>query len=438
LGMRDFLKSASPGTFLPGASDLPGRVFQPLSPTFRNLPFSCLCGTMQSDRKHPGGVPITITDVKTHIISAPLEEPFQFSQGWVHKRSSLIVEVITREGLSGFGECLCHGMQPPQIAAAFIDHCFRGRMIGRDIRDVEVIWEDLYNVSRPFGQQGAAVNALSGVDIALWDAMGRSLGQPVSRLLGGNFRTAVKAYATGFYRKKGRSYPREAMDEAQGYLDKGFRGMKLKTGFGVGDDIAYIRALRRAVGPDVMLMADFNCAYNQSAARRIILELEEEKLEFFEELLAPEDMAGYAALRNLTPSYIAAGENIFGKIAYKDWLARGALDIYQPDLCSSGGFTECKKIAALTQAHNAMLIPHVWGSGVGLAASLQFIATLPPTPLSQTPWEPLLEYDQSSHPFRLDLIGDGVVFRDGFVQVPTGPGIGVEVNRSVLEKYRVS
>lgn len=379
-----------------------------------------------------------IKEVHVHVIQAPLEEPFCFSQGWVTCRSSVIVEVVCENGISGFGECLCHGQQPPQIAQAFIENCFAPEMIGRDCMDAEVIWETLYNRSRPFGQQGAAVNALSGVDIAIWDAIGKELGKPVSKLLGGCFRDRVKAYATGFYRKKGRQYPEDAIEEARMHLKNGFRGMKLKTGFGVEEDIRYIRAVREAVGFDTLLMADFNCAYNLAAARRIVLELRDEKLEFFEELLAPEDVGGYAALRNLTSSYIAAGENIFGKIAYKEWLKAGALDIYQPDLCSSGGYTECKKIAALTQAWNAMLIPHVWGSGIGLAASLQFLATLPPAPLALQPMEPMLEYDQSSHPFRLDLIHDGIVFEDGFVMVPDGPGNGVEVSRTVLEKYKIN
>lgn len=381
---------------------------------------------------------MNIKEVKAHIIKAPLEEPFAFSQGWVYNRCSVIVEVVCADGESGFGECLCHGMQPPQIAASFIENCFAPYMIGRDIFDVEVMWEELYNISRPFGQQGAAVNALSGVDIALWDAIGKHLGKPVSKLMGGNFRDSVKAYATGFYRRHGRSYPEDAIEEALGYVKKGFKGMKLKTGFGVDTDIAYIRAVRKAVGYDVMLMADFNSAYNQAEARRLLLSLEPERLEFYEELLAPEDIAGYASIRNLTPSYIAAGEEIFGKIAFKDWLAKGALDIYQPDLCSSGGFTECKKIAALCQAYNTMLIPHVWGSGVGLAASLQFIATLPAAPLKSHPKELLLEYDQSSHPFRLNLIYDGIEFKDGYVKVPDRPGIGVEVNRDILNQYCIN
>ncbi len=379
-----------------------------------------------------------IKDVKVHVIQAPLDDQFCFSQGWVTCRSSVIVEIVTEDGESGFGECMCHGQQPPQIAAAFIENCYKPKLLGRDIFDVEVLWETCYNGARPFGQQGAAINALSGVDIAIWDSIGRHLGKPISKLIGGNFRNSVRAYATGFYRKRDGKYPEDAVKEAEGYIAKGFTGMKLKTGFGPETDIAYIRALREAVGPEIRLMADFNCAYNQAVARRIILSLEEEHLEFFEELLAPEDMEGYAAIRNLTASYIAAGENLFGKQAYKTWFAAGALDIYQPDLCSSGGFTELKKVAAIAQAYNTMVIPHVWGSGVGLAASLQFIASLPSAPLSLTPVEPMLEYDQSSHPFRLDLIIDGVIFRDGYVQVPTTPGIGVEINRKVLEKYRIN
>jgi D-galactarolactone cycloisomerase len=170
-----------------------------------------------------------------------------------------------------------------------------------------------------------------------------------------------------------------------------------------------------------------------------VYELEEQKMEFLEELLPPEDLEGYVALRNLSSAQIAAGENLFGKQNFKYWLERRALDIYQPDLCSAGGYTECKKIAVLTQTYNTALIPHVWGSGIGLAASLQFIATLAPTPLSYTPAEPMVEYDQSSHPFRLDLIGgEGIIFEDGYVTVPTGIGIGINVDRKILEKYKIN
>jgi D-galactarolactone cycloisomerase len=182
-------------------------------------------------------------------------------------------------------------------------------------------------------------------------------------------------------------------------------------------------------------MMDANCAYGVPAARRILLGCRDAGVHFFEEPLAPEDLEGYRTLRNLTATYLAAGENVFGKIGYRRWISEGALDILQPDLCSSGGFTECKKIAAIAQAWNTAVVPHVWGTGIGLAASLQLIATLPPTPLSLNPEEPMLEYDTSSHPFREELIYGAISMKGGKVAVPQRPGIGVEVDRGVLERY---
>ena len=378
-----------------------------------------------------------VKDIIVHKISAPLDKPFRFSQGWVYTRSSVIVEVIGENGICGFGECLCHGQQSSYLAAAFIEHCYREEVIGKESLDVEVIWEKLYNKSRPFGQQGIALNALSGLDIALWDLNGKQLGQPVSRLIGGRFREKLAAYATGFYRLEGCEYPETSVVDALNFVEEGFKAMKLKVGFTPEKDIEYIRAIRKAVGPDIRLMVDFNACYSQSVARRIMLELESENIYFYEEILPPEDMEGYKALRNLTKSYMVAGEEIFGKISIKNWLANGALDIYQPDIASAGGFTECKKMAAIAQAYNTAIMPHAWGSGVSLAAALQFIASLPYTPMSDEPSELYLEFDRSSHPFRTALINDGIKYENGYIYVPDKPGIGVEVNRDILEQYRV-
>ncbi|WP_281890649.1 mandelate racemase/muconate lactonizing enzyme family protein [Paenibacillus sp. YYML68] len=379
-----------------------------------------------------------ITQVHVHVLKTPLDEPFYFSQGWVHQRSAVLVELETDEGVTGWGECLCHGLQPPEIAAAFIRHAFAPMLIGRDPFDSDVLWEEMYNKTRPYGQGGAAVNAISGVDIALWDIKGKSCGLPVSKLLGGNYRTEVMPYATGFYRTANGVYPQDGVEEALRHKANGLRAMKLKIGFGLEEDLALIRAVREAIGPDIRLMADANGAYNAALARRLMIESRDAKLYFLEELLAPEDIEGYLAIRHLTETYIASGENLFGKTGYRSWIAQGALDIVQPDLCSSGGFTECKKIATLAQAWNTMMIPHVWGSGVGLAASLQFIATLAPAPLALYPEEPMLEYDQSSHPFRAALIQHAITMKDGMVAIPQGPGIGVEVDRSVIAAYGVS
>ncbi len=377
-----------------------------------------------------------IVDVRTHILSTPLDEPFAFSMGWVHRRSSMIVELITDDGVIGWGEALCHGLQPPEIAATIVQTALKPLLIGADPFDVDALWERMYNRTRPFGQKGAVPNAISAVDIAIWDCLGKALGKPVHKLLGGSYRTSVQPYATGFYRREGGNYPAEAMAEARRHLGNGFTAMKLKIGFGLEEDIAYVNSVREAVGPDAKLMVDANHAYNLGTARRLLKAIEPARIHWFEEPISPEDIDGYCELKNLTDIHLAAGENEFTKFGFRDWISRRAVDILQPDLCSAGGFTECRKISAIAQAWHMPIVPHVWAGGIGLAASLQFIATLPPAPLALHPIEPMLEYDQSTHPFRHDLIFGAISMRDGRVAIPDGPGLGIEVNRDVLERYR--
>ena len=377
-----------------------------------------------------------IAEVKTYVLSTPLEEPFAFSMGYVRRRATMLVEVVTEDGISGWGEALCHGLQPPEIARTIVEVALKPIVVGQDAFDVDVLWEGMYNLTRPFGQKGAVPNAISAVDIAIWDCLGRALGKPVCKLLGGAYRDVLQPYATGFYRLAGKSYPDEAIAEARRHLASGFSAMKLKIGFGVEEDIEYVLAVREAIGPKPKLMVDANHAYSVAAARRLLKAIEPAGIHWFEEPISPEDVDGYRELKNLTSIQLAAGENEFTKIGFREWVSRRALDVLQPDLCSAGGFTECRKISALAQAWHVALNPHVWGSGIGLAASLQFLATVPPAPLSLNPSEPLLEYDQSAHPFREDLIFGAIRMReDGKVAVPMRPGIGVEVNREVVERY---
>jgi D-galactarolactone cycloisomerase len=378
-----------------------------------------------------------IVDIRTYVLSTPLDEPFAFSMGWVRRRSTMIVEVITDEGISGWGESLCHGLQPPEIAETIVHAALKPIVVGQDPFDVDVLWERMYNLTRPYGQKGAVINAISAIDIAIWDCQGRALGKPVHKLLGGAYRTEIQPYATGFYRVEGRSYPDDAVLEARRHLKNGFTAMKLKTGFGVEVDIEYVLAVREGIGPGPKLMIDANHAFNVASARRILRAIEPADIHWFEEPISPEDIDGYRELKNLTGIYLAAGENEFTKIGFREWIGRRAVDILQPDLCSAGGFTECRKISAIAQAWHMTIIPHVWASGIGLAASLQFVATLPPAPLALNPIEPMLEYDQSSHPFRQDLIFGAIAMQDGKVQIPSAPGLGVEINREVIERYRL-
>jgi D-galactarolactone cycloisomerase len=376
-----------------------------------------------------------IADIKTHALSAPIDEPFAFLMGWVTRRAAMIVEIMTDEGITGWGESLCHGLQPPEIAETIVLSALKPVVLGCDPFDVDVLWERMYNLTRPFGQKGAILNAISAVDIAIWDCLGRALNLPICKLLGGAYRTEVQPYATGFYRIAGKRYPEDAVAEARRHLANGFTAMKLKAGFGVEEDIEYILGVREGIGDCAKLMVDANQAYNASSARRILMAIEKANIHWFEEPVSPEDIEGYRELKNLTAVYLAAGESEFSKFGFRDWVSRRAVDILQPDLCSAGGFTECRKISALAQAWHLSVNPHVWGSGIGLAASLQFIATIPPAPLALKPIEPMLEYDQSSHPFRQDLIFNSINMEQGMVKVPSAPGIGVEVNREVIERY---
>jgi len=379
---------------------------------------------------------VRIDEVNVYVLTSELEKPFSFSQGKVYQRGSVVVEVTLDNGIVGWGECMCHGQQAPEISASIIEYCYKPLLIGESPMNVGVLWERLYNRTRPYGQGGAVINALSGVDIALYDCLGQFLDQPVYNLLGGSYRDKVEAYATGFYWKDGDRFPQCWIDEANGYLADGFKGMKLKTGRGVSEDIQNINAVRESLPAGIKLMADFNCAYGLNEARKVLDETKEAKLYFYEELLAPENIDGYCAIRNSTSSNIAGGENMLTKFSYVSWMKRGALDIYQPDLCSSGGFTEVKKILAIAESTNNRVIPHVWGSGIGLMAALQLLAIVPKSPISLMSEEPLLEFDQSLHPFRSQLIKERIALdEDGFVHISDAPGLGITVNFDVIKEY---
>ena len=234
-----------------------------------------------------------ITEVKVWALRCPIEQPFAFSQGWVHERSATIVEVLTDEGLSGFGEALCQGLQPPGIAAAVVTHAFSPLLIGADPCKPEVLWHKLYNQSRDYGLKGAVIGALSAVDTALWDILGKSLDRPIHALLGGAFRTQVQPYATGFYRIEGRGEARRLAEEAARHYDNGFRIMKIKLGFGLDDDLAVMRAIRAAVRDDsVAFMIDTNHAYGVADAIALGRALQDWRVRGDEEPGVQEDIEG--------------------------------------------------------------------------------------------------------------------------------------------------
>jgi D-galactarolactone cycloisomerase len=377
-----------------------------------------------------------ITQVRAHVLRSALEQPFAFSQGWVSSRGATLVEVQTDEGVTGWGEALCQGLQPPEIAAAAIQHSLQHLLVGQDPLQPEVLWHRLYHYTRDYGQKGAVVGAISGVDIALWDICGKVRGAPVAMLLGGMFRSRVEAYATGFYRLNGPGEAARLAQEAEGHVAGGFRALKIKLGFGIDDDLEVMRAIKRVAGKQEV-MIDVNHAYGVAEAIRLGRELEDMgwRLRWYEEPVVQEDLDGYAEVRRALATPIAGGENEYTLFGFKQLLEKRAIDIAQPDLCIAGGFTGCRHIVALAHAHGVQVNPHVWASAVGQAASLQLIAAIPVANHSLYPKDILLEFDTSSHPFRNELTSDPLKQKGGWVQIPQKPGLGIEVSRDVIERY---
>ncbi|MFO1319471.1 MAG: mandelate racemase/muconate lactonizing enzyme family protein [Burkholderiales bacterium] len=379
-----------------------------------------------------------IVDIKIHTLRTPLEVPFAFSQGWVRNRSATLVEVLTDEGITGWGEAFAQGLEPPQIGAAVIESALKPLVMGADPRDFEMLWHRMYHATRDYGRKGSVVAGISAVDIALWDIAGQAYGVPVHRLLGGAFRSKVQAYATGFYRTSGQGEGPRLAQEAQAHYDAGFRAMKVKLGYGLRDDLEVMRQVFRAVeGRGVTFMVDTNHAYGVGDAIRLGRGLADYDLRWYEEPVAPEHIEGYREVRSRVTMPIAGGENEHTLYGFRDFLAAGAVDIAQPDLGSVGGLTAARHVIALAQAQGVQVNPHVWGSAIAQAASLHLIAAAPVAHHNVFAEEPIFEYDRSSHPFRQFLVQEPITQVDGWIEIPQRPGLGVKVNREILARYKI-
>jgi len=379
---------------------------------------------------------VKIERIRTYHLRAELTpaEAFAYSQAHVGIRTAMLVEIVADDGRSGWGEA--YG--PPAPIKTVIDELYAPRLIGRDPMDTTVIWEALYAAMRDYGRSGFPVAALSAVDIALWDLKGITLGQPVAKLLGGAFRTQLTAYATGLYRHDVPDHAAALAAEARGYVADGFGAMKLKVGFGVEEDARNARAVREAIGPACRLAVDANHAYDAMTAIRLGRLIEPLGIAWLEEPVPPEDLEGYLQVKRALAMPISGGEAEYSRFGFRDLVARRCVDILQPDICACGGFTEAARIAALANTWGVTVYPHVWGSAVGLHASMQWAASLPPNPFALVPGELWFELDRTANPFREGLAAEPLKRAGAIIEVPQRPGLGLEVERAVLERYAVT
>lgn len=377
-----------------------------------------------------------IAKIETFGLEAPLESPFAWSQAWVTKRRAVLVRVATADGTEGWGEIYCQA--PPVVYTTIIAALLAPHYLGANPWDREALWQAAYNATIDAGQRGFVVGALSALDIALWDIVGKDSGQPVHRLLGGLARTHVQAYATGLYRQPGEEWIGALPAEAAGYVEQGFRVLKMKVGFGIPLDVAAVRTVREAIGPDVALAVDANHAYKPVQAIELGRRIAPYDIAWFEEPVSPEDIAGYCEVRERQPIPIAGGELAYTRFGFRDLLERRAADILQPDLCLCGGLSEGRAIADLARAWNVRCWAHVWGTGIAQATAMHFLGWMP-TKSAYADVDPLLvEWDNTPNPLRAQIVPDPPVFAAGSVAVPTAPGLGVSIDRAAVARFQTA
>lgn len=385
-----------------------------------------------------------IEKIETYILKVPLgSQRFFSSQCVFPERNSLLVKVITDEGIHGWGEGGQYG--PAEPVKAVIDSVLSSMLIGKNPLDKGVLWHEMYNNTRDFGQKGSYIEAISAIDIALWDICGKIFGTSIGIMMGGVKRTHLETYATGCYYRGDKyldlDYTLKALqEEAEGYVKLGFKLLKIKVGLlSLKDDVRRIEAIRSEVGDDIGIMVDCNHAYNGYTATKMGRHLEEIGAIFMEEPVPPEDKDGYRMVRSKLDIAIAGGEAEYTLYGFKELICGGCVDIAQPDITVMGGLTEFQNVLALATAFGVNTIPHVWGSGIAFAAALGALSTLPLFPHTANPVamqnEPSVEYDRNFNPLRDELLINNIRFEDGKVKVPDGSGLGVDVNMEVLRKY---
>lgn len=368
-----------------------------------------------------------ITKVETHLVSAPLSHSWETGIGSAKRRDELLVFVHTDEGIVGCGSS--YHAHAAVAMKSIVDTKVAPAVIGGNPLDIGTIWEKLFYGTVYIGSAG--VQALAGIDIALWDILGKVSGQPVSRLLGGGGVECVTAYVGCM--SLGFKAIDQLIDEAQGYVSDGYKALKIRGGAGVRRDLEVMHAVRKALGDSIDLMIDVNARYSWPEALELSKKLQEVNTLWLEDpfdFSIPNHHDDVGKLRRMGCTPIASGGNIYSRFDYRNLLERGGVDYLTPDVAKSGGFSESLKMAHMASAHECIVAPHTL-NGLGQVANLHFAAAIPGHVRGYVEWDPT-----SPNPLRDELMTNPVKVKDGRVYVPQGPGLGTEVNREVLQRLR--
>ena len=387
-----------------------------------------------------------ITNVEAMVLDTGKDYPDPAAAVEAHGvRFVSLVKVTTDEGIVGWSDVETQ----PHVGKQIVDapsggqigfESLRAALIGEDPLERERLWQKMYRYLGYYGRQGAGMQMLSAVDIALWDIAGKAFGQPVCKLLGAKYHDRVKAYASTLFRPTP-----DAMKRAvSGYLDQGFRAVKFgwgAFGYDLDLDIKLVKAAREEAGAGIDLMVDggwygtrYENPYRPRAVKdwiRLVETLEEQGIFWLEDFLHPENVAGYAEVARVTRSLrIAAGEQLAGYGEFERLALEGKVHTLQPDLSRCGGLTVGRQIAEFAQRRGIDCVPHAWLTDLLKAASLHLNAYLMDSLY--------LEFNVSSASLLNNLCKERIALVDGWIPVPTAPGLGVEVDEAMVERYRVA
>lgn len=372
-----------------------------------------------------------IAKLETYVLEARLEKPIQFGIGPYGAFTATLVELTTDDGITGVGECIAR--RAPRVTDTVLRDLLWPVVQGRDPRDAGGIWDDELRLLRGWGHyRGFVQEAMSGVDQALWDIVAQAQGIPLYKALGGAGRERVPVYASSVYMADLDTMQREAREQ----VEKGHTALKMKCGRppelgGFRMDVESVRAVREATGPGIEIGVDINGAYDAATAIRFCAAVEEYDLTFLEEPVYPDDIDGYEQIRRHTTIGLACGESEFGVFGFRELLRRRAVDIVQPDIARIGGFTAAMRLNALVHAHNVRYAPHTgFSCGVAQLASIHLAAAVSNLKFLE---EMYIQNDLAE------------IFTEplpkatkGVVAVPQRPGLGLQLDRKKIAKYRLT
>ena len=339
------------------------------------------------------------------------------------------VRVYTDEGLVGIGECF---RRLPHAVKAVVDSNLKPVLLNTDPLDTEVRWQDMYRAASAIDMGGTVYCAIAGLDIALWDLKGKALGLPVYQLLGGRFRDKIRMYASSMRRDL---TPVEEARRAVSFVEEGYSGYKLHSAVpGATDDpadqtVETVREVRAAVGDDIEILVDVNGAFSTHHALEIGKQLQDLGVFHFEEPRPHYDLEGLAEVAGGLEMPVASGENIFNHWQYRDLITKGKVDIIQPDVIKTGGFTEFRRIAAMASAFNIPITVHNIQPTVSAVVHLHACAAFPNVPYAQEyNIEPISIRDE------LPVLKAPLEVKNGYLDVPDGPGLGIELDDRMVER----